>query len=229
MRTPNIIYPTLVWNNDNIILIDTGYPGQLSLFQYAFWQAGVPFDQLNRIILTHHDIDHIGGLAPTLTGHSSPIEVMAHADEVDYINGTKPPLKLEQLALTFNALPDEMKSFYTKLSGAFQNAKTEVNTILTDGQTLPYCGGITVILTPGHTLGHICLYLHESKTLVAGDALKVDEGNLFRSSPFTNYDTLLSIQSLQKLTDFDIETVICYHGGLFTRNANQRIAQLTVE
>ncbi len=59
--------------------------------------------------------------------------------------------------------------------------------------------------------------------------MRVDEGNLFRASPFTNFDTLLSIQSLQKLTDYDIENVICYHGGLYTGNANQRIAQLTVE
>jgi glyoxylase-like metal-dependent hydrolase (beta-lactamase superfamily II) len=219
MGEPNIIHPTLVWNHENVILIDTGYQGQ----------AGVSFEQLNRIILTHHDIDHIGGLASILKGHSGPIDVLAHADEAGFINGARVPLKLEQLSFNVNALPAEMKSFYEKLGLAFQNARAEVNTTLADGQILPYCGGISIILTPGHTLGHICLYLLRTKTLIAGDALRVDEGNLFRASPFTNYDTAQSIQSLQKLTDYDIENVICYHGGLYTGNANQRIAQLTVE
>ncbi len=130
MGEPNIIHPTLVWDQDHVILIDTGYPGQLALFQYAFWQAGVPFDRLNRIILTHHDIDHIGGLATILKSHSDPIDVMAHSDEAGYINGAKVPLKLEQLSFNFNALPAEMKSFYEKLSSAFQNAKAEVNSTL---------------------------------------------------------------------------------------------------
>jgi hypothetical protein len=35
-----------------------------------------------------------------------------------------------------------------------------------------------------------------------------------------------ALQSLKKFTKYDIETVICYHGGIFNDNANQRLAEL---
>ncbi|KJR44677.1 hypothetical protein UF75_4944 [Desulfosporosinus sp. I2] len=35
-----------------------------------------------------------------------------------------------------------------------------------------------MIFTPGHTLGYICLYLNQYKTLIAGDALNVVNGQL---------------------------------------------------
>ncbi len=97
---------------------------------------------------------------------------------------------------------------------------------LVDGQELPYLGGITVIHTPGHTLGHICLYLSESKTLIAGDALVAEEGMLAASPPSLNYDAALSKQSLKKLARFEIESVICYHGGFIQDHPAQRIAAL---
>ena len=56
--------------------------------------------------------------------------------------------------------------------------KTEVDHTFSDGQVLPFCGGISVIFTPGHTPDHISLYHHSSKTLITGDALTSDEGEL---------------------------------------------------
>ncbi|MHB8917724.1 MAG: hypothetical protein ACYC4H_06845 [Desulfocucumaceae bacterium] len=44
--------------------------------------------------------------------------------------------------------------------------------------------------------------------------------------PFTNLDTGAALKSLKKLTRYDIETVICYHGGLYKDSPNRRIAEL---
>ena len=35
-----------------------------------------------------------------------------------------------------------------------------------------------------------------------------------------------ALGSLKKLAQYDVQRVICYHGGLFSDNANQRIAEL---
>jgi len=59
--------------------------------------------------------------------------------------------------------------------------------------------------------------------------LAVKEGNLVKADSSTNFDTDLSIKSLKKLTVYDIETVICYHGGFYKGNANQRIKELSDE
>ena len=41
MGTPTVINPTLIWDNDTVILIDTGYPGQLPQIREAIENAGV--------------------------------------------------------------------------------------------------------------------------------------------------------------------------------------------
>ena len=57
----------------------------------------------------------------------------------------------------------------------------------------------------------------------------VDDGILLRGKEEFNFDTELSIKSIQKLIKYDIETVICYHGGLYNDNVNKRIAELANE
>ena len=61
--------------------------------------------------------------------------------------------------------------------------KVSVDMAVADEEVLPYCGGITVIFTPGHTPGHICLYLNQSKILIAGDALVAVHGELRGPNP----------------------------------------------
>jgi glyoxylase-like metal-dependent hydrolase (beta-lactamase superfamily II) len=98
--------------------------------------------------------------------------------------------------------------------------------LIQDGEELPFCGGITVINTPGHTPGHISLYHKPSKTLIAADAMIINEGQLLGPVPEYAVDYPQAVKSISKFTAYDIETVICFHGGLFNKNANQRISEL---
>ncbi len=215
-----LIHPTLIWDQENAILVDAGFPGQLPKIRDAMEQAGVPFNRLTQIIITHHDLDHIGGLATIQ--RELPVETLSSAVEKDYINGTKTPLKMAQV----NSLSEEARANFVRMSQAFRDNPAKVDRTLKDGEKLPCCGGITVIYTPGHTLGHISLYLHASKTLVSGDELRVENGVLELSPARINYDTQECIQSLKKIMQYDIDQVICYHGGLFNDHPNQRIAEL---
>lgn len=104
------------------------------------------------------------------------------------------------------SLPEQMQFLY-------KNApKSKVHKTLEDGQELSFCGGIQAFLIPCNTFGHISLYLKQSKTLVAGDAMVVADGVLRR--PIPTLDMKTAIESLEKFLDLDIETVICYHGGI---------------
>ncbi|MHB1044349.1 MAG: MBL fold metallo-hydrolase [Eubacteriales bacterium] len=60
---PSIIHPALVYDKDEVILVDAGFPGQLSIIREAVEKAGFHFGKLSKIIITHHDIDHIGSLS----------------------------------------------------------------------------------------------------------------------------------------------------------------------
>jgi len=226
MGTASVIHPTLIWNNESVILIDTGYPGQLPQIREAIENTGASFNKLNIVILTHQDIDHVGSLSSILKELPNRVVVLAHKKEKAYIQGEKIPVKVAQLQENLDSLPKEMKVIYEKLKAFYENNQSNVDRTISDGEELPYSEGITVIYTPGHTPGHICLYVKHCKTLIAGDALKIEGGLLVQAAQSTNFDRDLSINSLKRLLQYDIETVICYHGGVYKGDANKRIAEL---
>ncbi|SPF36394.1 Beta-lactamase domain protein (fragment) [Candidatus Desulfosporosinus infrequens] len=119
-----------------------------------------------------------------------------------------------------------MKEIYEKMKIFYANNSSNVDRTFSDGQELPYCGGITIVYTPGHTPGHICLYIKHHKILIAGDALQVQGGVLIQAPQASNFDTNLSMSSLKKISEYDIETVICYHGGIYKVDTNKRIKEL---
>jgi glyoxylase-like metal-dependent hydrolase (beta-lactamase superfamily II) len=226
MGNESIIHPTLLWDENEIILIDTGIPGQLNEIRDAIEQAGVPFHKLTKVILTHQDIDHIGSLPAILKDADHEIEVLAHEADKPYIEGDKPIIKFdpERLGSRLATLPEELRQ---KIQALLDNPITaKVDKTIFDGEVLPYCGGITVIFTPGHTPGHICLYHQQSKTLIAGDALVANNGQLLGPRPEVTPDMETALQSIQKFTQYDIETVICYHGGLVTEKVKEQLLKL---
>lgn len=228
MGTQSVIHPTLIHDDETVILVDAGYPGQLPQIREAIEKTGVPFARLNKVIITHQDLDHIGSLANIR--HELPVvEVLAHAWEKPYIQGELRPIKMTpqriaQREAQFSALPQEQRRTLKALLEIPTQAT--VDRAVADGEELPYCGGINVIHTPGHTPGHVCLYLRQSKTLVTGDALNHTDGRLVGPNPLHTYEIATAVRSLKKLGAYDIETVICYHGGVYRGDANRRIAEL---
>ena len=87
------IYPTLIWDDETAVLVDSGAPGTLNGMKNAMKNAGVPFERLNKIIITHQDIDHIGGLKDILD-ELPEVEVLAHEADKPYIQGEKKLVRL---------------------------------------------------------------------------------------------------------------------------------------
>jgi glyoxylase-like metal-dependent hydrolase (beta-lactamase superfamily II) len=103
----------------------------------------------------------------------------------------------------------------------------KVDRTLNDGEELPLHGGIEVIHTPGHTPGHLSLFVEKAGLLIAGDELRVEEGELVGPSEWATPDMERANASLRKLLDYRIDYVLCYHGGLYGPDASERIAQLS--
>lgn len=213
---------TMVCDDDNVVLVDAGLPSQIKDIREEMLKADVEFERINKIIITHHDIDHIGSLADIINDSHNEIEILAHPDEKPYIEGTKMPIKFTQERLS--SIPEERRN---EMIEQIHNLKrSKVDRTMDDEEELNYCGGIKIIHTPGHTLGHICLYLKKYKTLVSGDALNVVNGKLVGPKPEYTFNMIQAMESLKKLTKYDIEKVICYHGGVFSNNPNERIQEI---
>lgn len=224
--TPSTVYPVLLSSGSELILIDTGYPGQMDALAEAFSINGYTLPQLDHILLTHHDIDHIGNLKALLSRDiDQDITVWAHEAEAPYIDGSLTPVKITMFESRLDQLPPGMGEMIVKMKLGFNASFAPVDQLLKDSQRLPW-GNIQVIHTPGHTPGHICLYIPESKTLIAGDLLIVKDSQLDLLEDHIQYQLSLCRDSLQKLTAYDIETVVCYHGGMFHTKINERIKDL---
>jgi len=199
-------------------LVDTGLPGQQDAIATVLADAGVQVQELKRIILTHQDIDHVGSLHDLV--QASGARVLAHATEVPFIDGTQLPRFAAPEVL---AQRPELRA----LAERFQ--PTSVDEALQDGARLDLAGGVRVIFTPGHTPGHMCLYLERSKTLIAGDALTSSEGQLHGPNAGATPDMPTASRSVQKLAELDVQTIVCYHGGVVQDNAGGQLRRVAQE
>ena len=83
---------TLILDDDNgNTLVDTGLPGQAEPIASALTDAGIGVRDLEAIIFTHQDLDHVGSGA--VLARQSGARVLAHAAEAPYIEGELKPLK----------------------------------------------------------------------------------------------------------------------------------------
>ncbi len=226
---PFVLHPVLLWDEAaGATLVDAGYPGTLPLLRAAMESAGVPLASLRRVILTHQDWDHIGAL-PDLLAAVPGLAVCAHPLDKPYIEGAKPDYKLtpDKIAARIAALPPDKQPQAAALFAALPRAP--VARTLEDGEILPIHGGLELIHVPGHTPGSICLYLKNERLLIAGDQLRVVDGELVGPAPEYTPDMPAALASLKKLAARDIDTVICYHGGSFGPNAGARIRTLAAD
>ena len=228
-NSTGIISPTVIWDENDCMLVDAGLPGSYESIKNEFVRIGVRIENLNKIIITHSDIDHIGGLAGIISNLPQKLEIISHSVEKPYIQAEVPPVKLSKMEESIKLLEGEtyerMKVLANSLRQNYPKLKADVDMVVDDGEELPFLGGIEIIHMPGHTKGHICLYLKNTKTLIAGDVLFVKENKIINEAVF-NFDNELALKSMEKLLGYDIEKIICYHGGIFTGNVEDGIKKI---
>ena len=209
--------PTLVWDEHERILIDTGLPGQLDLLSMALKPLGFELRDITKVIVTHQDIDHIG-CVNELRGIGA--QILAHEAEVPYLEGDKMAVRLAELAEDIGSrgggvCDGELESFEQAKAEA-PNYYIKVDRALRDGELLDCCGGIKVVHTPGHMPGHIVLHLLKDNIIVSGDAANIIDGKFAGPNPvFTSHERMPQAQdSFAKMMDLKPGMVLCFHGGV---------------
>lgn len=85
--------------------------------------------------------------------------------------------------------------------------------------------GLQIVGTPGHTLGHVCVFDPTTGTLVSGDALRTQNG-LEGSNPQFTADEAQAAASVKKLAGLDIRTILPGHGDPLTSGAKEALQKL---
>ena len=205
-----LLCPVLTWDDHEIVLIDTGLPGQIDLIREAVSAAGFGLENISKVILTHQDMDHIG-CAKILSELGA--EILAHEEEAPYLQGDKTSVRIAAMESRLDELNEGERLFYERVKQGAPQFYVKVDRLLKDHETLDFCGGVQVIHTPGHMPGHIALLLRDSQFIVAGDAANIADGRLVGANPDHTQDMPLAQLSFQKMLDMHPKAVLCYHGG----------------
>jgi len=159
MKITNTVYqvddvvgaPSVIVGDGYLTLVDAGVPNsEAQIFALIEALGRKPVD-VKHILLTHSDGDHIGAL-PALVA-ATGAKVYAQRDEAEVVQGKR-----------------------QSRGGKMVATPVKVDQVVKEGDVLPLHGGIRVVESFGHTLGHVCYYLLAEKLLFTGDCLTNTNG-----------------------------------------------------
>ena len=211
-----------------LTLIDTGpkIPGSIEFIKKKLHLAGYDCSDIERIIVTHGHVDHFGlavGIQET-AGH--PIECFIHAQDRWRVSRENFREELwtkgMERFMTMTGMPKrEIQKMKNRFSAfrALADPLEDVSS-MDDGDEFKGDGyQLTVIHTPGHSLGTCCLYESQHKVLFSGDhIIKHITPNPFveinrNHLPDSRYQSLRAyLESLDKLSGLEARFVFPGHG-----------------
>lgn len=222
----NVIYPVVLSDEKEVVLIDCGYPKFLPLIKADAEAKGIDISKLTKIIITHHDFDHMGALAEFKREYPH-IKVLSSIDDEKYISGKEKSLRLQQAESIYDNLPEDQKENAKQFQQFIESIENvQVDVCLRDKDSFSWCGGVEIVTTPGHMPGHISIYIKDSKTLISGDALVVEDNKLTIANPQYTLDIAEAKNSIKKLLNYEIDKIICYHGGIYTEGIKESLERI---
>lgn len=215
------IYPILLIDNNEIILVDCGYPNFLTLLEVEMKSKGIDPGSLTKVLITHHDDDHMGALYEIKEKYPH-IKVVSSEIESEYISGKKKSLRLMQAEEILKVMPEEQKQCGIEFCETLKKVKpVNVDITVKDGDYFDWAGGCQVISTPGHMPGHISLFLKGTNSIVTGDAAVIENEELIIANPQFTLDLSIAENSLEKIKSMNADNYYCYHGGKLVRSTTR--------
>ena len=206
----------LISDSDGLTLIDSGLPGsQKKILNYISGLGFEPID-LKRILITHADFDHMGGLAALK--RVSGATVYASHVEADAIAIGRSSRQLKPK----NPL---RKILYGLANRYVKTAPVQIVDLLVDGQTIGVLGGLQVVDTAGHTPGHLSFFAPAAGILFCGDFMVSDENGLHPSVKDNTWDNTRAIESVRKQAALGA-LIVCPGHGPVIKDALGRYPQV---
>jgi glyoxylase-like metal-dependent hydrolase (beta-lactamase superfamily II) len=215
----------LLVENGHVTMIDAGLPGSSASLLAYLVEIGLTPQAIRRVIVTHHHVDHVGGLSELL--ELSEAEVWAHRDDVAVIEGAVPHAGIppERLATILASMPAEKRAAAAERMKQMSDvAPVPVDLRLVGGEELNILGGVHILHSPGHTAGHLCLYLPALSLLVAGDLLRLQDGVIREPPAGFAADADQALASARQIATLGFDSFIGYHGGYVVSGARELLS-----
>jgi ribonuclease/clavin/mitogillin len=200
-QAPNVY---LVSDGGEGALIDSGFGDEPSVNARIDFLRERTDVKVRHIILTHHHFDHSSG-ADALR-RATGAQIMLHPQEESFLRDWQ-----SEAPQDFD-IPEDQKAIIEQMERfRRQAADSTPDATVSDGDRIAV-GGLTleIVHTPGHTLGSVCVYLHEEKALFTGDTA-LGLGTVAISPPPFG-DMRLYLESLERLKRYDSAVMLPGHG-----------------
>ena len=214
--------------NRNLI-IDTGMnrPECSEVLEAGLEEIGVDLDRTD-FVATHFHADH-QGLIPSLLRNGSrafmgELDALVMKAEFDPWSESGP---LATYAVRSGFPADELRASMQNHPGSKYGPQTVVDYIpLKEGETFDV-GDYTlnIVVTPGHTYGHICLYEARQKLFLSGDHVLGDITPNIQAWSDGQDPLALYLESLEKVGRLEVNLCLPGHRRI-VKNFKQRIAEL---
>jgi len=215
----------LLVERGRVTVVDAGLPGSAPAILAELAAAGLEPAAVRRVIITHHHIDHVGGLADLAAATGA--EVWAHRDDAPTIEGAvaRPGLPPERVAAMLESVPEEQRAAAAQRMRAMREVTpVPVDLRLVGGEELDVLGGVRVLHTPGHTAGHLSLLLPALSLLIAGDLMRLEDGAIRESPSGYAADADQSLASARAAAGLGFAAFVGYHGGSVVGGAEALLA-----
>lgn len=209
----NTVYPTILWDKHNVILVDCGFIGSLPYLEMELGRHGLSVEKVTGLVLTHHDHDHMGAAA-AIKRANPRIKIFASDLEAAFISAHEKPLRLQQAEELQKTLPPEQQDFGRAFCEMLRQVEpVQVDVILHNEERMDWRGGCRILSTPGHTPGHISLLMEKDSIIITGDAIALEDGKAVIANPQFTLDIVQAGKSMEKLLSLKAKAYYCYHGG----------------
>ncbi|MBY8990846.1 MAG: MBL fold metallo-hydrolase [Candidatus Lokiarchaeota archaeon] len=233
--------------DDTHILVDAGlnFPDWKRKFFSELKKLNLSINDIDYLIITHDHPDHVG-LMEEIKHKNPDIQVLMHEITHDTIKWMTDPKNEDEIKNS----ADELKSLTMKYGITEEMAKTmfgfstnmhrmipyiKPDRILNDNDEIKFDStNLKFIWTPGHSLGHICVFEESNRHLFAGDHILsriTPNIGTSRINPiiekkfdFTNILDLY-LKSLDKIDKLDPKIIFPAHQEIIY-NPHQRILEM---
>lgn len=181
----NYVYVIL---GKEIILIDTGRSKNREGILNDLKSLNIEPGDIKHILITHHDMDHIGSLA--YLEQATGAKIWASNEDIPVICGKKNRDGIKKLI-----------KYIIKV-----NPPKNINPYPKDHKI----GEVEVIATPGHTRGHVCLLYRD--VMFIGDLFKTSASKITPMNSIMNWNNEIQEESIAKIDKYHFNWICPAHG-----------------
>lgn len=180
-------------DDGEVTLVDTGLPIPRRSIASELTGSGYKLSDVDRILITHYDVDHVGGLARL----NLDVPVYLGVQDVALVRRESSPSWL-----------DHKGAFHRLVRRWYSLSGVDLRPVL-DGEQI---GNFRAIHTPGHNPGHL-VYLHEEfSACLLGDLVWEADGRFVPPPWIDSYDVSLAKESIHRVAEESFDHGCMAHG-----------------